>query len=143
MTRANWDDLRYVLAVVEEGSVSAAARVLGVNHATVLRRIAAVIRAHCRQDDLPVRYGGDEFMIVLSAADAERGLRVVERLKRAADALPWHDDTAGLKVTLSIGVTARLPGTTFAMAVAAADEALYAAKSAGRNRIHTSAKRAP
>ncbi|MFO1397105.1 MAG: GGDEF domain-containing protein [Burkholderiales bacterium] len=109
----------------------------------VLRRIAAVIRAHCRQDDLPVRYGGDEFMIVLSAADAERGLRVVERLKRAADALPWHDDTAGLKVTLSIGVTARMPGTTFATAVAAADEALYAAKSAGRNRIHTSAKRAP
>lgn len=41
MTRENWDDLRFVLAVAEEGSVSAAARRLGVNHATVLRRIAA------------------------------------------------------------------------------------------------------
>ena len=41
MTRANWDDLRFVLAVAEEGSVSAAARRLGVNHATVLRRVAA------------------------------------------------------------------------------------------------------
>lgn len=41
MTRANWDDLRFVLAVAEEGSVSAAARRLRVNHATVLRRVAA------------------------------------------------------------------------------------------------------
>ncbi len=98
----------------------------------VLRRIAAVIRAHCRQDDLPVRYGGDEFLIVLSAADAERGERVLARLKRAADAHPWHDEAPGLRVTLLIGVTGRLPGTTFAAAVAAADEALYAAKSAGR-----------
>ncbi len=39
--RENWDDLRYVLAVAEEGSVSAAARRLGVNHATVLRRVVA------------------------------------------------------------------------------------------------------
>ena len=39
--RENWDDLRFVLAVAEEGSVSAAARRLGVNHATVLRRVAA------------------------------------------------------------------------------------------------------
>lgn len=41
MTRGNWDDLRFVLAVAEEGSVNGAARRLGVNHATVLRRIAA------------------------------------------------------------------------------------------------------
>lgn len=41
MHRQNWDDLRFVLAVAENGSVSAAARQLGVNHATVLRRIAA------------------------------------------------------------------------------------------------------
>lgn len=109
----------------------------------VLRRVAAIIRAHCRQDDLPVRYGGDEFMIVLSAADAERGERVLARLKRAADAYPWQDEAAGLRVTLSIGVTGRSPGTTFAAAVAAADEALYAAKAAGRNRIQTSATGRP
>ena len=42
----NWDDLRFVLAVAESGSVSAAARVLGVNHATVLRRIAAFEQHH-------------------------------------------------------------------------------------------------
>lgn len=42
MHKVNWDDLRYVLAVVDAGSVSAAAKELGVNHATVLRRVAAV-----------------------------------------------------------------------------------------------------
>ena len=41
MARDNWDDLRFILAVADEGSVSAAARRLGVNHATVLRRVAA------------------------------------------------------------------------------------------------------
>ncbi len=46
MHRDNWDDLRFVLAVAERGSVSAAARVLGVNHATVLRRIAAFEDRH-------------------------------------------------------------------------------------------------
>lgn len=45
MQRENWDDLRFVLAVAEEGTVSGAARVLGVNHATVLRRIAAFEQA--------------------------------------------------------------------------------------------------
>ncbi len=46
MHNNNWDDLRFVLAVAENGSVSAAARVLGVNHATVLRRIAAFEAHH-------------------------------------------------------------------------------------------------
>jgi DNA-binding transcriptional LysR family regulator len=46
MHSTNWDDLRFVLAVAESGSVSAAARVLGVNHATVLRRIAAFEQFH-------------------------------------------------------------------------------------------------
>lgn len=42
----NWDDLRFVLAVAESGTVSAAARILGVNHATVLRRVAAFEQRH-------------------------------------------------------------------------------------------------
>jgi DNA-binding transcriptional LysR family regulator len=46
MHRSNWDDLRFVLAVAQNGSVSAAARSLGVNHATVLRRVAAFEARH-------------------------------------------------------------------------------------------------
>lgn len=44
--KSNWDDLRFVLAVAEHGSVNAASRALGVNHATVLRRVAAFEEAH-------------------------------------------------------------------------------------------------
>ncbi len=45
-SKENWDDLRYILAVAEHGSVSATARHLGVNHATVLRHVAAFEARH-------------------------------------------------------------------------------------------------
>ena len=105
----------------------------------VLRRVAGLIRDHCRQDDLPVRYGGDEFLVVLAGADLATGRRVVERLKRASDAYRWESESAGLKVTLSIGLALRARGATIATTIAAADEALYEAKAAGRDRIATRA----
>jgi diguanylate cyclase (GGDEF)-like protein len=104
---------------------------------TVLRRVAGVIRAHCRQDDLPVRYGGDEFLLVLAGTDLTTGTRVLERLKRASDACLWESEAPGLKVTLSIGIARHARGSTIAATIAAADQALYAAKAAGRDRIVT------
>ena len=106
---------------------------------TVLRRIAAIIRDQCRQNDLPVRYGGDEFLLVLANADAALGARVLARLKETVDAFPWAREAAGLQVTLSIGIAARPRGGPVAATIAAADEALYDAKAAGRNRIATKA----
>jgi diguanylate cyclase (GGDEF)-like protein len=105
----------------------------------VLRRVAAVIREHCRQDDLPVRYGGDEFLLVLAGADLVAGGKVLERLKAAIDAYPWHAEARGLVVTLSIGLAARARGAAMAQAIAAADEALYKAKAGGRDRISAAA----
>ncbi len=101
----------------------------------VLRRMAGVIRAHCRQNDLAVRYGGDEFLLVLSGADVEMGALVLQRLKRASDASPWQGEARGLKVTLSIGIATRPKGGPLRAVVAAADRALYEAKGAGRDRI--------
>ena len=103
----------------------------------VLRRVAEIMRDHCRQDDLPVRYGGDEFLLVLAGADLRSGTRVLVRLKEAIDASSWGRDTPGLNVTLSVGVATRPKGGTMTAAVAAADQALYDAKAAGRNRIVT------
>ena len=105
----------------------------------VLRRIAAMIRDHCRQDDLPVRYGGDEFLLVLAGTDLAPGARVLRRLKQAIDACPWGREAAGLKVTMSIGIATRPRGATLAAAIAAADQALYEAKAAGRDCIATKA----
>jgi diguanylate cyclase (GGDEF)-like protein len=101
----------------------------------VLRRVAGIIRALCRVNDLPVRYGGDEFLVVLAGADAEGSLLVLTRLKDAVDDCPWNDEAIDLTVTLSIGAATRIAGATIAATIAAADRALYAAKRGGRDRI--------
>jgi diguanylate cyclase (GGDEF)-like protein len=103
----------------------------------VLKRVAAIIGEHCRANDLPVRYGGDEFLLVLAGADREGSARVLRRLKDAVDACSWSSDSAGaaLLVTLSIGAATRAAGAPVAATIADADQALYTAKSGGRNRI--------
>jgi diguanylate cyclase (GGDEF)-like protein len=103
----------------------------------VLKRVAAIIGEHCRANDLPVRYGGDEFLLVLAGADRDGSARVLRRLKDAVDACRWSSDADGgaLLVTLSIGAATRVPGASIATTIADADQALYTAKSGGRNRI--------
>jgi diguanylate cyclase (GGDEF)-like protein len=101
----------------------------------VLKRVAGIIRAHCRVNDLPVRYGGDEFMVVLAGADRDGSELVLHRLKDAIGAHAWSDQAPGLDVTLSIGAAMREPDTNIAATIFAADRALYLAKTGGRDRI--------
>ena len=103
----------------------------------VLKRVAAIIGEHCRANDLPVRYGGDEFLLVLAGADRDGSARVLRRLKDAVDACRWTSDVPGAAplVTLSIGAATRVPGAPVAETIALADQALYTAKTGGRNRI--------
>ena len=99
----------------------------------VLRRIAVILRTHCRSDDVPVRYGGDEFVIlVFGGGAAAEG--VAARLHDAVRKAPWWQVALGLKVTVSVGVGHPVPAHG---AIAAADTALHAAKSAGRDRVVT------
>jgi diguanylate cyclase (GGDEF)-like protein len=101
----------------------------------VLQRVATLIRAHCRQHDLPIRYGGDEFMVVLAGVDLKQAVTIMQRLKRATDELSFDDEAPGLKVTLSIGVAEHRHGDAFSASVAVADAAMYNAKKGGRDRI--------
>jgi len=97
----------------------------------VLRRIAVILRTHCRSDDVPVRYGGDEFLILVFGGD-EAAEEVAARLHDAVRAAPWGQIAPGLKVTVSVGVGRSVPAHG---AIAAADAALYAAKRAGRDCV--------
>ena len=82
--RSNWDNLRYVLAVAEHGSISAAARVLGVNHATVLRRVAAFEELHggavFEKTATGYRVQPDRARVIEAAREVENAVMSVERL---------------------------------------------------------------
>lgn len=90
MAREDWDDLRYVLAVAEEGTVSGAARRLGVNHATVLRRIAQFEERTGTElfDKTPRGYAlpPDRQRILEAAREVDRAVQMVDRLLAGARA---------------------------------------------------------
>jgi diguanylate cyclase (GGDEF)-like protein len=96
-----------------------------------LARIANTLRSNNRSSDLLARYGGEEFALILPQTRAEVAAAVAERLRAAVEAAEMPCQP----ITLSIGVAAydRPRGTSGL--IAAADQALYAAKSAGRNRV--------
>jgi diguanylate cyclase (GGDEF)-like protein len=103
----------------------------------VLRHVGRVLATHGRELDLPARYGGEEFAVILPGCPLEEAMGVAERL-RAALAL----DGPPVPVTASAGIAAMHRNATDAHGlVKAADEALYAAKTRGRNRTEAAEAR--
>ncbi|MBA2636952.1 MAG: diguanylate cyclase, partial [Solirubrobacterales bacterium] len=102
----------------------------------VLREVARVVRASCRDIDEAARYGGEELAIILPETDLEGTHHLAERVRRGVAALRLEPVAgAGLHITVSCGAAA-LPesaGDAHDL-VAAADAALYEAKRAGKNR---------
>jgi len=99
----------------------------------VLRRLAEVLRATVRATDFAARYGGEEFVVVLPDTDLA-GARVIAEKVRSA--IATSVSITGTPVTVSIGTSAILAeDKNEEQAVIRADEALYQAKEAGRNRV--------
>ncbi len=95
------------------------------------KAVSHCIQQTARQNDTAVRYGGEEFAIVLPGADPAQALRVADRIHQEIQAL----DLQELRVTVSIGVaTSGDPYDDLFKVLKDADSALYAAKNEGRNR---------
>jgi len=101
----------------------------------VLVAFTGLIKERARGGDLVVRYGGEEFCVLLPATSLPAAVALAERIRAAteATALTAHP----VKITVSVGVTAYAgaPGVTLETLLARADEALYRAKHEGRNRV--------
>ncbi len=101
----------------------------------VLRRVATVLEAGVRRSDLPCRFGGDEFFVLLGDLSVTAAQARAESLRKELEAMAHPGNERGLRVTATIGGTMYRPGETADELMRRADEALYAAKNAGRNRI--------
>jgi diguanylate cyclase (GGDEF)-like protein len=101
----------------------------------VLMAVAALLRKHTRASDLPVRLGGEEFMLVLVETDLARAHEVCARLLQQVAQHRWGELSPGLSVTLSIGLATAVAAAPAATVMARADAALYRAKAAGRNQL--------
>lgn len=100
----------------------------------VLQEVAGIIRSTLRREDLPARYGGDEIAVILPETGAEGMLVVAQRIVALIRAHEFVYDGKKIVVTASLGVANFHSKQSITDFIAAADEALYRAKQAGRDR---------
>jgi diguanylate cyclase (GGDEF)-like protein/putative nucleotidyltransferase with HDIG domain len=99
----------------------------------VLRKVSRILTSSIRRGDVAARYGGDEFCVLLRGADIDTALEVAERVReRVAELYVQARDTG---VSISIGVATLAEQRDGKKLLASADEAMYAAKQAGRDRV--------
>jgi diguanylate cyclase (GGDEF)-like protein len=101
----------------------------------VLRTFAITVFANIRNTDRFGRYGGEEFLLVLPDTANDVAARTLDRLRAIIAELDWSAFSPGMRVTISAGVVTLKPVETADTFLARADNALYAAKARGRNRI--------
>lgn len=108
-----------------------------------LKRLVQILTAGLRNADALIRYGGEEFLAVLPQVRLQQAARIAERARASVEEAVILAAGVELRVTISLGVAERLPGESRDDVIRRADEALYAAKLAGRNRMVLSERRSP
>ena len=101
----------------------------------VLKIVANVLKKRLRATDFLARFGGEEFVLLMPATALNDGLPLLDDLRTAVEACPFHFKRERVTITVSIGVTAFQQGERSDVALKRADQALYRAKEHGRNRV--------
>ncbi|QXI15673.1 diguanylate cyclase [Pseudomonas hamedanensis] len=104
----------------------------------VLKIIATVLRKRLRGSDFIARFGGEEFVLLLPATPPAAGAKLLETLRAAIEACPFHFKGERVTITISMGLASFRVGEHSDMVLKRADQALYRAKNAGRNRVELS-----
>ncbi len=105
----------------------------------VLSAVAAILQKQFRPRDLLVRYGGDEFAVMLPEVDVELAMTIAERVRQAVsgDTEETVDSLIQIPVNISMGIAELQKSSTLSTLIREADAALYRAKHAGRNVVST------
>jgi diguanylate cyclase (GGDEF)-like protein len=106
---------------------------------SVLCGIAEVLAGVLRANDAVVRYGGEEFLLLLPEVDLATAARIAERARATVAAAAYGLEGANVRVTVSLGVAERRRGESRDQLIRRADAALLAAKRGGRNRVELAA----
>lgn len=101
----------------------------------VLARTSRIILADVRDDDVCLRYGGEEILVIFPNTALEAATGAADRLRRAIASHDWNRTAPELRVTASLGVAQRLANESNEAWIHRADRALYAAKASGRNCV--------
>lgn len=106
----------------------------------VLQEFARLITSQVRSDDIVVRYGGEELLIIMEGVGYEAAIRKLEAIRRSVEELCvlYKDET--ICVTVSIGFASSSIGESLESLIARADQNLYEAKEKGRNRVVSKAR---
>ena len=104
----------------------------------MIKAVATCLKAQLRESDLIARYGGEEFAFILPHTSSQRAYVIAERLRRKIAALKLKYEKQLIKLTMSFGLASRQKGERISVddLIRRADNALYKAKSAGKNQSH-------
>jgi diguanylate cyclase (GGDEF)-like protein len=104
-----------------------------------LREAVVIVQAELRDGDMLGRIGGEEFLVLLPMTDREAALILAERLRESLEAVRLVEDAQTIQIPASFGVAELGRNEEVSLWLKRADEALYQAKAAGRNRVAVAA----